>query len=114
MGFLEQQLAPLRELNLSDPSWAFVEKVSPGTQALLQQVIEGFTSLSAQPEGELPDNVGQQAINTLLAVGRVLPTDENLDAASERPRDVVTSFRAQLDQTWRYWRNEARSRDSCR
>lgn len=109
MGFLEQQLAPFREFGLSDRSWEFVEKVAPETRALLEQLIEGFTGLSAQPEGELPDNVAQQAINTLSALERALPTDEGLDPASERPREVVTSFRAELEQAWRFWRNNVRS-----
>lgn len=108
MGFLEQQLAPIREVELTESSWGFVEKVSSGTRSLLDMVIDRYSILDSQPPDELPDNIRQQAVNLLTSLQHYLPRDDSIDPANATFRETITGFRSQLDELWRFWKNEAR------
>lgn len=109
MGFLESQLDQLRSRNLSTQSWANIGRIEPDTEALLDRVMRGYTLLDAQPEGELPDNLTQNAINQLNSLIRTFPSDEEADLANPQSRDTISGFSREVVSAWRFWRNEGRS-----
>lgn len=109
MGFLESQLDQLRSLKLSEQSWANIEKIESETQALLDRVIRGYTLLDAEPEGDLPDNVVQNAVNQLNSLIRTIPSDEDADLANAQARDNISGFRREVASAWQFWRNQGRS-----
>jgi hypothetical protein len=108
MGFLDDHLAELRRFTLSADTWTLVEQAEPGTEDLLERLIDRFAMLGAEPVGELPENLVAVAESALMSITQNLPVPGNLSVSNPAFHRDLQEFRAGLDRAWTTWRNECR------
>lgn len=108
MGFLDEQLGPLRALAADERGWPVLAQLQPDAIDRFQLVLDRYAALGSEPIDEVAPNARQEAFQQLTRLRQVMEGVVDLSFEKEGVHREAEGIAGTIREAWRWWTDQGR------